>query len=86
MVTTATVQLYNDDWDFQMRAGVPVPRDWTDNFATQFLQHPPSDQAPGYTTGEPIDHIIGWIKWIQKALDSGVEKNHQNEQGTGSGA
>ncbi|KAL2199582.1 hypothetical protein P885DRAFT_29222 [Corynascus similis CBS 632.67] len=86
MVTTATVQLYNDDWDFQMRAGVPVPRGWTDNFATQFLQHPPNDQAPGYTTGEPIDHIIGWIKWIQKALDSGVEQNHQNEQGTGSGA
>ncbi|KAL2159267.1 hypothetical protein VTH06DRAFT_2702 [Thermothelomyces fergusii] len=71
MARTATVLLYNDDWDFQLRGGVPVPRDWHDSFIAQFLQQPPNDQAPRGVTGEPLTHLLGWVWWIQKALDCG---------------
>lgn len=71
----ATVSLYNDDWDFQLRSGVPVPRDWDDSFIDKFLQQPPDDQAPGGLTGEPMNHFLGWVRWIQKALDRGVEQD-----------
>ncbi|AEO54390.1 hypothetical protein MYCTH_2107129 [Thermothelomyces thermophilus ATCC 42464] len=75
MATTATVLLYGDDWDFQLRAGVPVPRDWNDSFVAQFLQQSPDDQGPRGMTGEPMNHLLGWVEWIQKALDSGFEQD-----------
>ncbi|KAH6854561.1 hypothetical protein B0I37DRAFT_336555 [Chaetomium sp. MPI-CAGE-AT-0009] len=70
MVTTASVALFSDIWDDDMRAGVPTPREWEDTFAKQFLKNEPEDQAPGGTVTESMDHLLGWVNWIRKTLDS----------------
>jgi hypothetical protein len=81
--TTAAVLLYSHDWDEDMRADVSVPRPWGDSFAKQFLQQGPTDQVPGGAAEEPLDHLLAWVEWIQKALDSALEKKGK---ATGEGA
>ncbi|KAK3298919.1 uncharacterized protein B0H64DRAFT_430024 [Chaetomium fimeti] len=70
MVTTASVALFSDIWDDDMRANVRTPREWENTFAKQFLKHEQEDQAPGDTAAESMDHLLAWVDWIRKALDS----------------
>lgn len=68
------VVLYNEDWHHKLLSGVSIPRDWDGSFSKQFLQQDSNDEVPGETPGkaeDPMDHLLAWVDWIQKALDGG---------------
>ncbi len=70
--TTASVMIYGDDWDNDMRSDVSTPREWDEAFAKQFLQQSDDDEVPGETPGRLADqlgHFLAWVEWIQKGLD-----------------
>lgn len=81
--TTASVMLYGDDWDDDMRSGVPTPRPWDDDFEKQFLQQSEDDEVPGETPGKLADrlgHFLAWVEWIQKGLDGVDSENKGNRE------
>ncbi|KAK3903672.1 hypothetical protein C8A05DRAFT_14377 [Staphylotrichum tortipilum] len=79
--TTASVMLYGDDWDNDMRSGVSTPRQWDNSFAKQFLRQSEDDEVPGDQPGklaDQLDHLLAWVEWIQKGLD-GVDSKEKSK-------
>ena len=70
--TTASVLLYGDAWDENMRSGAPTPRGWESSFVKQFLSQMDGEQVPGnppHGVADHLDHFLAWVEWIQKALE-----------------
>ena len=76
--TTASVVLYGDIWDHEMRSDVLTPREWNSSFVEQFLKQLDGEEVPGKPprkVADHLDHFFAWIDWIQKGLDGGVDKS-----------
>ncbi len=77
-VTTASVVLYGDIWDHELRSDVSTPRKWDSSFVEQFLKQLEDEEVPGkppHRVANHLDHFLAWIDWIQKGLDGGVDKS-----------
>ncbi|GAB1311360.1 hypothetical protein MFIFM68171_01570 [Madurella fahalii] len=80
-VTVAGLTLYSKDWDDDMASGSSQPREWDENFATQFLKpYGGDEEGPGRRSeaNDPLDHFLSWIHWIQMMLDDGLRSRAGN--------